>query len=119
MLREIKIEDGIQLTENQKNAGSSPIGSPKLFCLFEDAVEKKKASTKDLSTIMMDISRVYQGLSYFLSGWEGGTKTESLNSLLTALMVYEEVGTRMFLEKGIVLAEAEKHLQNFIDKNAF
>lgn len=119
MLREIKIEDGIQITENQKNAGSSPIGSPKLFCLFEDAVEKKKASTKDLSTIMMDISRVYQGLSYFLSGWEEGTKAESLNSLLTALMVYEEVGTRMFLEKGIVLAETEKHLQNFIDKNAF
>lgn len=119
MLREIKIEDGIQITENQKNAGSSPLSSPKLFYLFEDAVEKKKASTKDLPSIMMDISRVYQGLSYFLSGWEEGTKTESLNSLLTALMVYEEVGTRMFLEKGIVLAETEKHLQNFIDKNAF
>lgn len=119
MLREIKIEDGIQITENQENAGSSPLSSPKLFSLFEDTVEKKKASTKDLSTIMMDISRVYQGLSYFLSGWKEGTKTESLNSLLTALMVYEEVGTRMFLEKGIVLAETEKHLQNFIDKNAF
>lgn len=119
MLREIKIEDGIQLTENQENAGSSLLGSPKLFSLFEDAVEKKKASTKDLSTIMMDISRVYRGLSYFLSDRKDGTKTESLNSLLTALMVYEEVGTRMFLEKGIILAETEKHLQNFIDKNTF
>lgn len=119
MLRKIKIEDGIQLTEKQENAGSSQLDSPKLFSLFEDAVEKKKASTKDLPAIMMDISRVYRGLSYFLSGWKEGTKTESLNSLLTALMVYEEVVTRMFLEKGIVLAEPEKHLQNFIDKNAF
>lgn len=119
MLREIKIEDGIQLAEDTQNAGGSSINTPELYNLFEEAVEKKKEKVKDLSAIMVDISRVYQGLSYFLSGWKEGTSSESLNSLLTALMVYEEVATRMFAEKGIELSEVEKYLRKFLDKNAF